>query len=683
MSAQSTLTLKIEKNKSMVFAFTRSARPETLAQVTEDGRLQLWDTQTSAIRHQLARPDHLTVKLTCLAWPSGYSPKMLAAGCDTGLLLLWDVECAALVHELHGHSQRANHVLFNASGSVLFSCADDCQVCCWDVASGEQLQSFKVGNVAIKRLALSNDEQFLLLGASSLRLVCRKGWKRVQRLPGHSKPVSFLCFSPDDTLALSSAADRHLSLWRLNYGTKCVADHPCLATLSLEHPVHQLGFLTQVVGASLLNIVVLSADGTLQLHGIETVAARIKNEKKKQSQQLDRLNTRTVLSQKPLLIVRVAPLATEHSCIDPQRIFQVATYGIDGELLVAYGSSAGPCFATVSIKQGDATGNLSLPRVMMGLLDNETASSSSKKKGHEPKNVVQLLGAVDMPLKRQRSTSATAASATTVSNAANPLAHEAAVEQGTIRPLALPPAAADALTKAAAEAAAADAANAATISEADYQHTFGRQLVALEHAANSGLAPPGISMKPSTASQAAIVIQALQNGDMALLEQALQVHDAQVVASTVARLPVVSVLPFLEAVLQRIQGKPSRVVTLASWLRALLSTHAAYLMSCPQLLPMLTPIYQLIDERISIFKPLLKLVGRMQMLQSQIASQAAAAGVNGEVATADPLVMYDEAREEKAYELQFRGDEKSECEGEDDDNDDDFYGSDEDDDVDL
>ena len=32
-------------------------------------------------------------------------------------------------------------------------------------------------------------------------------------------------------------------------------------------------------------------------------------------------------------------------------------------------------------------------------------------------------------------------------------------------------------------------------------------------------------------------------------------------------------------------------------------------MSCPELPAMLTPLYQLIDERIGIFKPLLKLVG--------------------------------------------------------------------------
>jgi U3 small nucleolar RNA-associated protein 5 len=60
-------------------------------------------------------------------------------------------------------------------------------------------------------------------------------------------------------------------------------------------------------------------------------------------------------------------------------------------------------------------------------------------------------------------------------------------------------------------------------------------------------------------------------------------------------------------------------------------------------------LYQLIDERLSVFKPLLKLVGRMQMLQAQMASQAAASRHDGAGAS-DPLFTYDEAAEAAAVE---------------------------------
>ena len=137
--------------------------------------------------------------------------------------------------------------------------------------------------------------------------------------------------------------------------------------------------------------------------------------------------------------------------------------------------------------------------------------------------------------------------------------------------------------------------------------TFGQRLAALEAGAPngdaSGLGANGgariaTKRQPTTASQVSLLVQALQNGDAAMLDEALQTQDAATITSTVARLPTNVVLPFLEAVLYRVQGKPARVASLASWLRALLAQHAAYLMACPTLLPMLTPLYQLIDERL-------------------------------------------------------------------------------------
>lgn len=58
------------------------------------------------------------------------------------------------------------------------------------------------------------------------------------------------------------------------------------------------------------------------------------------------------------------------------------------------------------------------------------------------------------------------------------------------------------------------------------------------------------------------VWQALQNGDATMLDQALAIQDTASIVSTVARLPVASVLPLLEEVLQRIQGKPVRIAAL-------------------------------------------------------------------------------------------------------------------------
>merc|ERR1711935_536314 len=103
-------------------------------------------------------------------------------------------------------------------------------------------------------------------------------------------------------------------------------------------------------------------------------------------------------------------------------------------------------------------------------------------------------------------------------------------------------------------------------------------------------------------------------------------------------------------------------------------------MACPQLLPMLTPLYQFIDERLSVFKSLLKLVGRMQMLQSQMATQAAFGRMEGNNGNSGPVLTFDEEEEVVEDEEQEEFDDDELCEDEDGDEDDSILDDDDDDD---
>ncbi len=177
----------------MLCAFSQqSGRPELLATVSSDGRVNLWDTVTSTLRLQLARPTHLASRWTSVAWqvprPVGGGkskaapPGLLALGSDTGLVVVWDVQRGEVVHELEAHTQRVNHVLFGSG--VLLSCGDDRLVKSWSCESGELIETFKAGKAAVHRLALSADDAHVLLAGTTIRLMRREGWKRLQRLPG-------------------------------------------------------------------------------------------------------------------------------------------------------------------------------------------------------------------------------------------------------------------------------------------------------------------------------------------------------------------------------------------------------------------------------------------------------------------------------------------------------------------
>jgi len=607
----------------MLGAFEHADRPRRYASVSSDGRLSVFDTATSTLSNSFARPTHLTSRWTCVAWRNHDEAEgMLAMGNEAGMVVIWDIARGEIVHELQGHTQAVHDVAFchSASGALLLSAGEDRLVCCWDVKSGEQTAAHKSSKAAVHRLALTSTSTSVMLGSSMLRLVTLRDWKRVGRLAGHAEAVKCLCFSPDDKLVASSSGERHISLW---HTPPSPLGDGCLQSLALEKPVKAISFCKQLppslVADGVYVFLALTAAGVLLIWKLELPSAAKKGKKKAAAQ--------PVLSTTPDCCVRVARDPAKEESSDEPRILS-ASFCSGGEVMVGYGSEVKPTFVQVRFVKPDGSfvPTVELARAAGGLFDSKSPKLSAKKspklQGKRAHDDVQLLGAMDMAL---------------------PAAARRKGEHGEL---------AAATTMLASEDGAAGG----------EMPSFGQRLSAMEAATPHEQG--GKTKRPTTASQVALLVQALQNGDAAMLDQALATQDAASITSTVARLPAASVIPLLEAVLQRIQGKPARVATLASWLRALLAQHAAYLMSCQQLLPLLTPLYQLIDERLSVFKPLLKLVGRMQMLQSQIAAHAASGQMSG-AASADPSITYDEAEEVEA-----EGEEEDEDEEDEDDEDD-------------
>lgn len=627
-----------------VFSPHPSGRPELLVTVSSDGRVNLWDTVTSTLRLLLVQPRHLASRWTCVAWqaprPTGSgksktaAPGLLALGSDSGLVVVWDVQRGEVVHELEAHSQAVHDVVFD-SGGALLSCGEDRLIKSWSCESGEQLDVLKAGKAAVHRLALSADGTHVLLAGTTIRLMKREGWKRLQRLPGHAEPVSCLSFAPNEQFALSSADSRHLSLWHASPQAK--PTEACVQTFALDSRLVQAGFLRPAASApppAHLAFFGLTATGRLCIWRLPLGL-------------VPKPGDAPPLAAAPHCVVRVAAAGAdgEVTADDLQRIF-AAALTVEGEAVVAYGSTVRPAIATVKFTQPDGTmiKHIELPRLTDGLL--APPGGSAKKSGKRlreggavgspnfsPK--VQQLAAMDMALPSQ-------ARFVLDAPTAKQAAHDKAVAE---------------------EATSADPA-----APADAGVSFGRQLAELDQeppgsaVAAQAAAARGVggARKPSAASQVALLVQALQNGDADMLDQVLGVQDAGTISNTVARLPITSVLPFLEAVLLRVQGKPGRVSTLVGWLRAVLSQHAAYLMACPQLLPMLTPLYQFIDERLSVFKSLLKLVGRMQMLQSQMATQAAFGRMEGTNGNSGPVLTFDEEEEAAAQDDEQAGEEEEE-----------------------
>ena len=153
-------------------------------------------------------------------------------------------------------------------------------------------------------------------------------------------------------------------------------------------------------------------------------------------------------------------------------------------------------------------------------------------------------------------------------------------------------------------------------------------------------------------SLSAILAQSLQNGDKQMLEAALCVSSSQhnsVLQISLAKLPIPSVLPLLEAIVSRMTAKPRRSLHLMPWLKNLLLCHATYLSTVPAASRLLAPLQQSVEDRLAVLPSMQKLSGRLDLILTQARMrdqvQASLALIDEE-----PLAVYDESEDDEEEE---------------------------------
>lgn len=155
--------------------------------------------------------------------------------------------------------------------------------------------------------------------------------------------------------------------------------------------------------------------------------------------------------------------------------------------------------------------------------------------------------------------------------------------------------------------------------EEDEGPTFADRIAALQGettkpstAANEAPVAPSGPLKAD--SLAVLLSQALQSGDKVLLERCLAVRNDTVITKTVKRLAPTDAAVFLRVAVQRLQSAPARGEQLATWIRAILLHHTAYLSGVAGAQGTLGYLYQLIEARLASYQPLLALSGRLDLV---------------------------------------------------------------------
>ncbi|XP_043502426.1 WD repeat-containing protein 43-like [Polistes fuscatus] len=115
-----------------------------------------------------------------------------------------------------------------------------------------------------------------------------------------------------------------------------------------------------------------------------------------------------------------------------------------------------------------------------------------------------------------------------------------------------------------------------------------------------------------------LLMQGLNSKDRTILNSVLYTKNESTIRNTIARLPVQAITPLLKELCSMLHGKtyPSKIATM--WLHILVTTHAAHLLSHPDIGESLSPILSLIDAKLMLLTEISKLRGRVSLVTGQI-----------------------------------------------------------------
>ncbi|XP_076442645.1 WD repeat-containing protein 43-like [Babylonia areolata] len=155
---------------------------------------------------------------------------------------------------------------------------------------------------------------------------------------------------------------------------------------------------------------------------------------------------------------------------------------------------------------------------------------------------------------------------------------------------------------------------------------------------------PSGSSKPPKADQLVVQLtQGLQSGDAKLLTNAFQERNEMTIVNTVKRLPLHVIHALVKEVIQRMYGHPQSGLVMLRWLKQIMCTHMAYLMTIPDIMETLGELNQYIQYRQHALPKRMEVQGKLNLLLSRVASQSQ---VDEPAASAEPLLVYQDESDE-------------------------------------
>jgi WD40 repeat protein len=218
MQQSGRLVAFLHGNRAFVWSLAFSGDSKTLAAVSADGTITLWDIESRRLR--CGHPILANAKQAfCLAFAPHRN--VLATAGEDRILHLWDTDrCSELHSRQEAHQMSVLDLAFSPDGRILASTSHDGKVLLWDGQSllplPQQLSPPSAHPSPMRSVAFSSDGSLLAAGDVDGKIFFWNVATRQLAGPAteeHEDTVNVLRFSPVDRILASASDDAQAILW--------------------------------------------------------------------------------------------------------------------------------------------------------------------------------------------------------------------------------------------------------------------------------------------------------------------------------------------------------------------------------------------------------------------------------------------------------------------------------------
>ena len=161
--------------------------------------------------------------------------------------------------------------------------------------------------------------------------------------------------------------------------------------------------------------------------------------------------------------------------------------------------------------------------------------------------------------------------------------------------------------------------------------------------------PPGMTLST-------VLTQSLRTNDVNLLETCFHERNLNTVRATIERLDSSLAAALVQKLAERLYSRPGRAGGMMVWIQWTAVAHGGYIAGQPEVMKKLTELRRVVDDRANSLQALLKLKGKLDMLEAQMnlrkSMQAGSKMANAIDEDNEEGVIYVEGQEESGSEVE-------------------------------